>query len=74
MVVIVTVGKMYLEGWDYTPDDDKWHYFVERKSLCGVVTLLEHPYLGYDPGIYTAPGNCEKCENIINPRSDNETT
>ena len=47
------------EGWTWLIQTPKWHYFVERRSLCGKWLLFGNPEL--EQGNDNSPDNCKAC-------------
>lgn len=50
-----------LEGWTWSYNSKKWHYYRGMISLCCKRGLLAHPSEGYELGNNERPDNCKVC-------------
>lgn len=50
------------EGWTWHQGGRKWHYYREKRAICGGMLLLVHPSEGYELGSDNSPDNCAACK------------
>jgi len=50
------------EGWTWHLGGRKWHYYRNKRALCGGVLMLIHPSEGYEQGNDSSPENCTACK------------
>lgn len=48
------------EGWTWIRNSPKWHYFVDKLSLCRKFMLLQQPN-DFEQGNNDSPDNCALC-------------
>ena len=48
-----------VKGWGRPFQAKKWHYFINKRSLCGKWVFFS---LGLDDSPHTSPDNCVACE------------
>lgn len=53
------------EGWTWTQGSRKWHYYRERRAICGGMLLFVHPSEGYELGNNDSKDNCAACKRRI---------
>lgn len=58
---MVEVNKA-VEGWTWTHGARKWHYYREKRAVCGRMLLFVHPDEGYELGKNDSPDNCAACK------------
>lgn len=54
-----------VEGWTWTHGARKWHYYREKRAICGGVLMWVHPSEGYQLGNDTSKDNCAACKRAI---------
>jgi hypothetical protein len=54
-----------IEGWTWVHGSRKWHYFRQRRSLCGKVALFIDPTEGYEQGNDDSDSNCTACKRVL---------
>jgi hypothetical protein len=58
------------EGWGWLMNSRKWHYFVEKKSLCGKWAIFKDDDL--EQGDDGSPDNCVACKRKLKSRQERE--
>lgn len=53
------------EGWTWVRNSTKWHYFRDKKTICGKWWLFKHPVEGYEIGNDGSANNCAACKREI---------
>ena len=53
------------EGWTWTYGSRKWHYYREKRSICGSMLIFVHPSEGYELGNNDSKDNCAACRREI---------
>lgn len=54
------------EGWNWLMNSRKWHYFVDKSSLCGKWAILNDDDL--EIGSDDSPDNCAVCRRKLEKR------
>ena len=60
------------EGWTWLQNSKKWHYFRNKKSLCGKWSLFIHPNEGYELGNNDSSDNCTTCRKKLEKEGQNK--
>lgn len=64
----VEVRIMGKEGWTWLQNSRKWHYFVDKKSLCGRFGLWKDDDL--EQGNDDSADNCAACKKKLAKRQE----
>lgn len=59
---------MTQEGWSPLDNSRKWHYFVDRRSLCGSWAIMGKTEL--KQGDDDSPDNCAACKRKLAKRKE----
>jgi hypothetical protein len=54
--------KNATQGWTWTHGARKWHYYRERRAICGGMLIFVHPSEGYELGNNDSKDNCAACK------------
>lgn len=55
------------EGWTWLKNSRKWHYFVDKRSLCGKWQVVADDDL--EQGNDDSPDNCAACKRKLAART-----
>lgn len=61
------------EGWTWTQNSRKWHYFREKRAICGGMLMFVHPSEGYEVGNNDSTDNCAACRRKLSKEQEKTT-
>jgi len=62
----------FKEGWNYLINSRKWHYFVDRRSLCGRWAMFFGDNHDAQLGDNDSPVNCAACRRAVEKREKDD--